>query len=293
MKNVHSGESKQIRKSSTFLQLINHENKIINKINALPKEETDKIEDILLTDCGDMASIVRLAIYNPRIRQWCRLNQQSTWEEGLQELGQGAPFDYQFKGQKNLSAFDLLAGSILINESLKCEEQSVKHIFILLATELFHSFYATVLLTEHVLDQLKESKEEKIIDFTTKILETTALIHGSPGYLLYSLFNYKLCEFFLKKELVTRAAAAMHLSYRFLLTAISLEKHCSAELSNALYGKNFPILELKPKEQKGGTLFSPIKSFYKNHYSDFIDPIDLAAQQEASRLAANWVSSKK
>ncbi len=293
MKKETSGESKKIGKSIPFLQLNDYEHKIINKINLLSKEDTAKIEDILLAECKDMASFVRLAIYNPNIRQWCRLNQQSTWEEGLQELGEGVPFEYQFRAQKNLSAFDLLAGSILINESLKYEEQSVKHIFILLATQLFHSFYATFLLTDHVLTELKDSKEQKIIESTTNILETAALIHGCPGYVLYSVFNFKLCEFFLKKKLLNRAAAAMHLSYRFLLTAISLEKHCSAELSNALYGKNFSLFNLKLNEQKGGALFFPIRNFYKNHYSDFIDPIDLAAQQEASRLAAHWISSTK
>lgn len=281
-------------KAIKFLQLSPDELKALHLIRQLPPTDEKELRDILLTYCNNVAFFVRLAIYSPQVREWCRQNLTQTWEKALKELSQGMTLNYQFQPQKKLSTFDLVAGLILMNESFLCEEQSDKEtVFLFLAMDIFNSSHAAYFIADRALTKLQIQREEKVITSMSKILERISAIHGSPGYLIFSFFTYQLAEFFLQNGSQKRAAGALHLCYQFLLTASKLEKHCAAELLNFSCGSGQTLLKklnkfLNIDKEPREIPFISLMDFYKKNYSTFIAPIEKAAEQASHQLAARW-----
>ncbi len=281
-------------KNIQFLQLTTEELKIFRFISKVSPSQEGKIHHILFSYRKKVVSLVRLAIFNPWVRQWCRQNLLSTWKQTLPLLNQRMGLSYQFKPQKKLSVFDLVAGSILLNEAFVYPEKSAEETLLLyLAMELFYSSQATYLITDRTLTTLRLTRNEKLIVSMSRILENISNIHGALGYLIYSFFNYQVAVFFLENNEEQQAAGALYLCYQFLLTASKLEKNCSVELLNFSAGNSTGLIKelndnLKIDDRSNQIPFSQLMTFYKENYSQFIIPIEQAAEQTARQLAAHW-----
>lgn len=279
-------------KNIKFLQLSSGELKVLNDIRE--SDSTEKTHRTLMAYRGQIAFFVRLAVFSPLVRAWCRKNLTSSWEQALKALSKRDKLNFQFKSQKNLPVFDFLGGLIFLNEASAYQEHSVPEITLLyIATDIFRSSQAAYLIAGRTLSTLRSTGDEKFIQPMTKILENISAIHGAPGYLIYSFFSYHVANFFLENANNAQAAGALHLCYRYLLTASKLEKHCLPELSNFSLGNGSSLIEklshnLKIDDSSNKIPFKQLIAFYKVHYSSVITSIEKAAEQTAANLAHQW-----
>lgn len=285
-------ETNIVLKKIKFLQLSPDELKVLNNIRK--SDSSEKMHHILMPYRGKIAFFVRLAVYSPLVRAWCRENLTSSWKQALTAVSKRDKVNFQFKPQKNLSVFDLLGGLVFLNEASGYQEHSAEEIMLLyIATDIFRSSQATYLIAGRTLSILSSTGDEKLIQPMTKILENISSIHGAPGYLIYSFFSYHVANFFLENNNNAQAGGALHLCYRYLLTASKLEKHCFPELSNFSLGNGSSLIEklsnnLKIDGSSNEIPFKQLIAFYKNHHSIFITPIEKAAEQTATQLAHQW-----
>lgn len=279
---------KKVISSIKILQITQEEAEAMRIISSTPK---DPISNILDTYCKSIMSIIRLAIYNKTILEWCRTHNLEEWKNSLNALGKFSSFDCEFKTPKKLPVFDLLAGTMLISEYLQ-EEKSVNQIVILyIAMDIFNSIHATCRIVEMTISLFE--KQDKIqISSMLKILEKNALIHGCPGFLLYSWFNERVGGFYLQKNLKKEAAAAIHLGYRFLLTSSKLEKECADELYNSTYGEPEKFFQ-KIDPHCGSQSFTSMIIKFEDNYQSFIPPIKISAEQKAATLSQEWIKTTK
>jgi hypothetical protein len=256
----------------------------LNIMQLISYRPPDCVGSILDLYCETIASYVRLAIYNKRVREWCRNHNLEKWEKALKHLGKFTAFNCEFKIPKKLPVFDLLAGSMLINEYLGEEKVANKIVILYVAMDVFNSIFATSLILCMTINNF-EKKSEKQIPSVLKILENSALIHGCPAYLHYCRFWQKVGIFYLQENREEKAAAALQLGYQFLLTAAKLEKECADELYNSSHGEY---------SQWENPSFSSMIKEYEHHYLSFIPPPKVsAAQQAAESLSQTWIMSAK
>jgi Family of unknown function (DUF5630) len=280
MKHNLTDELKKVK----LLQLTPEELTAIREIGRLPEKEDKQIGNILNKYCQSVLAFVRIAIYNPKARKWCRENNQTQWREYLDEISKFETFACEFKTPKKLPIFDLLAGLMLTCEYLDEQKSEKKIVILYVAMEVFNSFHAACTITRMAVTELKTGEKE--LKSMTKALEKFAPLHGCPGYLLYSWFTRNIGEHLLEQKKEKAASGALHLGYQFLLTAARLEKESAPEIHNAAYG-DIPhflsIIDSSPQT------FPSMISNYENRFSAFISPIKLSAQQTASDLTRKWM----
>ena len=272
--------NKEFGQSIQILKLNDDE---LKAFRALSAEKNPSVNAILSLYCKTIVSVIKLAIYNPRVLQWCRQNTQvqKNWRRylnGFEKL-----LNNEFKSQKNLSDFDLLAGLVLTYESRRYRHEPAKQLVILfIAMEKFKACYAACFIADKSIEILENSQSEinAVISSMTSILIQLCKHHGAPGYFIASQFYKSLTDFFLKDSELQRAAGAMHLCYRYLLTAANLEKSCDAEIHNATL--SFDLTRSQISFQKN--ILPNLTSTYKN----LIDPIAPLAEREAKGLALQW-----
>ncbi len=283
----------EIKKVELF-QLTRDELTAIRQIDPLSEEEQKPIGSILNEYCKTVLAFVRLAIYNQKVRKWCRENNQAVWRDYLDDIGKFKTFSCEFKTPKKLPIFDLLAGLMLICEYLNEVKPEKKIVILYVAMEIFNSFHAACLITRMAVEGVKTGKKE--MGAMTKVLDNFAPLHGCPGYLLYSWFTQNMAEHFLEQKREAEASGALHLGYQLLLTAAKLEKESAPEIHNAAYG-DLPhflsIIDPQFNKHSAPQTFPSIISVYETRFSVFISPIKLSAQQMATNLTREWVQSIK
>ncbi len=274
--------------SINILQITQEEASALRTLSSRPKHP---IKNILDTYCKSTMSIIRLAIYNKTILQWCRTHNLKEWKNSLSELGKFSSFRCEFKTPRKLPVFDLLAGTMLINEYLQ-EEKLINQIVILyIAMDIFNSIHATCRIVEMTISLFEKQNEIQIASML-KILEKNAWINGCPGFLLYSWFNEKVAGFYLQNKQENKAAAAIHLGYQFLLTSSYLAKECANELYNSTYGEPDKFFQNLEPHCRTQSFVSMIMKF-ENNYQSFIPPIKFSAEQKAATITQDWIKTTK
>lgn len=282
----------------SFMQLTEKESQRLRRIRYLNPPR------IIKSSCTSILSIIKLAVYNPVILNWCRTNPsiQKAWQVKLVETGKSPYYNYEFKQQNWLNSFDLLAGLTLVQEASKYKQQPATRLFILfIAMEKFHSYYATCFIADKSIEILNNTKDPekfaKILTSMTKILNEFTFKHGTAGYLFGSKF-YERITILLKKTEPDRAAQVMHLCYLYLLTASNLEPHSSAEMHNAsviLDEKTTLLTSISElyeiKVSSSSNLFSSLTQYYQEKFHQFTKPIQEVAIQEAKQLASKNLSA--
>jgi hypothetical protein len=279
-------------KTLDLFQLSADELSALHKIDQLRDTEHKQIGSILNACCQSIMNFICMAIHNPTVLSWCRQNNQESWRDALNDVGEWRVFSCKFKTPTKMPIFDLLAGLLLLCEYFNEENPEKKTFILFVGLEIFNSFHAACKITEIVVKRL--DIQEKEIPSMTNRLAKLALLHGCPGYLLYSWFMQNVGEYYLEQKRHQPASAALHLGYQFLLTSAKLEKNCEVEIHNATYG-DLPhflsTLNLNPDQCPRQKIFPSLISRYDHRFSTHIADIKITAQKTASKQAQEWLSS--
>ena len=291
----------QIWQEVEIFHLSDKEKKALSLIKTLKPSPfySEKLGCILDECCDSVVSVVKLAIYSPQVKTWCQESEKmtSTWSRSLAELGEEKAFKYQFKQQRYVSPFSLLAGLILFYEYLDDQNSEAAKTFILYAAmQSFGSFHATYILVNKGLEILSHREDQSLLNKLINVLEVTSLMHGSPGYLLYALFTYRMsllcCEQNPEDE---RISSFMHCCFRFLLTAHFLEKTSMDEMANANFGQGNLFTRLMNDKHtsslKSSIKWSEVIEIFRK--SKFVQPIEKVAISEAKQLAHHYHTLKR
>ncbi len=289
----------QICQEIEFFHLSDKEKKALSLIKALKPSPTysEKLGCILDEYCDSVVSVVKLAIYSPQVKIWCQKSEKmtSTWLRSLAELGEEKAFKYQFKKQRYVSSFSLLAGLILFYEYLDEQNSEAAKTFILyVAMQSFCSFHATYILVNKGLEILSHREDQSLLNKLINVLEVTSSMHGSPGYLLYALFTYRMSLFCYKKNPEDeRISSFMHCCFRFLLTAHFLEKTSVNEMANADFGRGDLFTRLMDDKRapslKSSIKLSEVIDIFRK--SKFVQPIEQVATSEAKQLVHHYFTN--